>query len=438
MGKTKKERRLSVWMNGQLTGIWVFGRDSRFIYDKHWQEKPQSRPISLSMPVTEAGFSYSGPQVDAFFENLLPDSQDIRRRLQYRFGSQTTGAFDLLSEIGRDCVGALQLLPEGEEPGDVKSIHSEPLSEKEIASALRRQGEGYLSSAFDSEFRISLAGVQEKTAFLFHNGRWHRPLGSTPTTHIFKRPLGQIGLEGINLSTSLENEWLCLKILNGFKLPTATSQIKTFEDEKALIVKRFDRQLSEDGRWWIRLPQEDFCQITGTSPGLKYQSEGGPGIQNIAEILNGSVSAEEDKKIFFKSQIIFWLLAAPDGHAKNFSVFLLPGGRFRMTPLYDVISAYPFLGNKSGKIHPAKLKMAMALKGSRGNRYEWDRISLRHWLETARIAGLSKAVVNEIISDIKEAAPGVLNNVESGIPPDFPEEITNPILEGVRQTVTRL
>ena len=43
------------------------------------------------------------------------------------------------------------------------------------------------------DFRISIAGAQEKTAFLRHQGKWCRPIGSTPTTHIFKLPLGLVG-----------------------------------------------------------------------------------------------------------------------------------------------------------------------------------------------------------------------------------------------------
>jgi len=421
-------------MNGRFVGTWQFGRESRFIYSKLWLESPWARPISLSMPITGTDAVYTGPVVDAFFDNLLPDSETIRRRLQSRFGTRTTGAFDLLSEIGRDCVGALQFFPEGDEPTEVKTIRSVPLSEKDMASALRHQTTDSAFGISDTSggFRISLAGAQEKTAFLFHDGRWHRPLESTPTTHIFKRPLGRIGLEGIDLSTSLENEWLCLRILSGFDIPAAPSRLETFEDEKALIVERFDRQLARDRSWWIRLPQEDFCQVTGTSPGLKYQSDGGPGIRDIAGILNGSVFAEDDKKIFFKSQIVFWLMAASDGHAKNFSIFLLPEGRFRMTPLYDVISAYPVLGKGSG------LKMAMAVRGSRGNRYEWDRISGRHWISTARDAGLSKATVEEILSDVVDAVPDVVNEAGSNLLPGFPESVSGPILEGVERNMRRL
>ncbi|MHB9004805.1 MAG: HipA N-terminal domain-containing protein [Coriobacteriia bacterium] len=90
-----------------------------FRYDTKWLKYPEVRPLSLSMPVDDAKLAYTGEVVEAFFENLLPDSADIRRRLQRRFSVQNNSAFDLLAEIGRDCVGAIQLLPDGETPWEI-------------------------------------------------------------------------------------------------------------------------------------------------------------------------------------------------------------------------------------------------------------------------------------------------------------------------------
>jgi len=426
-------------MNGRMVGTWQFGRESRFTYAETWSVDPTSRPISLSLPLSTPGSSHSGPMVESFFDNLLPDSDIIRRRLQSQFGISGNSSFDLLAEIGRDCVGALQLVPEGEVPTDVKSISGEDLTEGEIASTLRRQaGTGSVLGQPEQGFRISLAGAQEKTAFLFHKGRWCRPTGATPTTHIFKRPLGVVGHQGIDLSTSLENEWLCLKIVEGFGIPVPKAHIESFEDETALIVERFDRRLSDDGIWWIRLPQEDFCQALGLPSGLKYQNDGGPGIRDIAAILNDSENAEADKRIFFKVQILFWLLTAIDGHAKNFSIYHLPGGRFRLTPLYDIISAYPVTGHGAGLLHPKELRMAMAVKGSSGNIYHWDKILRRHWITTAREAGLSPAIASDIIDEIHDAVPFVVEEVARNIPNGFPAVVVDRILGGISAGSGRL
>lgn len=232
----------------------------------------------------------------------------------------------------------------------------------------------------DDELRISIAGTQEKTALLKLDGHWCMPQGATPTTHILKLPLGLVGGMGLNLRESVDNEWLCAQILAAYGLPVAHCELVRFGDAKALAVERFDR------RWWtasdghrqlIRLPQEDLCQATATAPDQKYEAQGGPGIDRIMSVLAGSITPEEDKRTFFTAQVLFWMLCAPDGHAKNFSLFIRPGGRFQLTPLYDVISAYPMLGPGPDQISPFKIKLAMAARG-RNAHWKMNDIQRRH------------------------------------------------------------
>lgn len=144
------------------------------------------------------------------------------------------------------------------------------------------------------------------------------------------------------------------KILASYNLPVASCEIGQFEEQKALIAERFDRRLSRDKSWIVRLPQEDMCQATGTSPLKKYQMDGGPSITTIMEILSGSDNASKDRNTFFKTQIIFWLLAATDGHAKNFSLTHLPERHYHLTPLYDVLSITRLLVRAVIKLHPKK------------------------------------------------------------------------------------
>lgn len=83
------------------------------------------------------------------------------------------------------------------------------------------------------------------------------------------------------------------------------------------------------------------------------------------------------------AQILFWLLRAPDGHAKNFSIQLLPRGRFQLTRLYDVMSAYPVLGDGANQWSPFEIKLAMALIG-KNRHYEMHGIQRRHFNSTAQ------------------------------------------------------
>ncbi|MEI2735605.1 MAG: HipA N-terminal domain-containing protein [Rhodoblastus sp.] len=46
----------------------------------------------------------------AVFENLLPDSETLRRKVAERVGAASSDAYGLLAAIGADCVGALQFV----------------------------------------------------------------------------------------------------------------------------------------------------------------------------------------------------------------------------------------------------------------------------------------------------------------------------------------
>ena len=137
-------------------------------------------------------------------------------------------------------------------------LTGETVSPEEIESTLNDLDARPLGIRKDRDFRLSIAGAQEKTALLFHEGQWYEPSGSTPTTHIIKPQIGMLP-NGMDLSNSVENEYLCLKLLEAFGLKVAKAEIAMFGEKKALVVERFDRRWTKDGRL-IRLPQEDMCQ----------------------------------------------------------------------------------------------------------------------------------------------------------------------------------
>jgi len=425
-------------MNGEYVGEWInrAGKPQEFVYARDWLASPSARPLSLSMPLTE-GAGYKGSVVERYFENLLPDSGEIRRRISQHVGAQSDRAFDLLEKIGRDCVGALQLTVE-REPPNVHAITASPISDDGIEQLLLKTSGSPSLGAFDldDDFRISIAGAQEKTALLLQDGRWFRPQGATPSTHILKLPLGQLP-GGIDLRTSVENEWLCAQILSAYGVPTAKCSIAQFVSQKALIVERFDRRLARDKTWIIRLPQEDFCQATGVAPTQKYQADGGPGIETIMNILLGSEVADEDRQDFFRTQILFWMLCAIDGHAKNFSIFLNALGSYRLTPRYDVLSAYNALGSKAGTLSPHKIRMAMAVRGSKSNHYNRSDILPRHFEQMGQRCGLGSEI-GRMMDDLSEKTDVVVNSVQSMLPANFPPELAGDVLTGLRYSADRI
>jgi len=427
-------------MNGIPVGYWEMTRQGeRLAYFDEWLTDEQSRPLSLSLPFLPGNAPYQGQVVTDYFDNLLPDSDAIRRRLARRHQAGGTGAFQLLEKLGRDCVGAIQLLPEDEAPSDIYEINGEALNVAEVAHRLRNTTSDQALGQHDHDYdlRLSIAGAQEKTALLRLEGQWLRPHGSTPTTHILKLPLGLVGHMQADMRTSVENEWLCSKIMAAYEIPIARCEIARFEDQKALVVERFDRTLSSDGSWIIRLPQEDLCQATGISPLQKYQSDGGPGIAQCMNVLLGSDYAEQDRNNFFKTQIIFWVLAATDGHAKNVSIAHLPGGRYRATPVYDVLSAHPVIGKGKNQISPHKAKLAMAVRGST-HYYLIDQIQRRHWIAQAQKVGLGAAAAEQWIAEVTGSTESVIGEVRKLLPDDFPVDMAEAVWNGMRRQSAKL
>ncbi|HUW26909.1 MAG TPA: type II toxin-antitoxin system HipA family toxin [Gallionella sp.] len=440
MRRRTKIQRLIIWMNGIPVGYWQTTRQGeRLGYFDNWLTDEQARPLSLSLPFLPGNAPYRGQVVTDYFDNLLPDNDVIRRRLAQRHQAGGTDAFQLLAKLGRDCVGAIQLLPEDEKPSDVYEINGKELNTAEVAQQLRNttSGQAMGQHGNDDYLRLSIAGAQEKTALLRHEGKWLLPHGSTPTTHIFKLPMGLVGHMQADMRTSVENEWLCSKIMAAYEIPIARCEIEHFEGQKALIVERFDRTPSSDGSWIIRLPQEDMCQATGTSPLRKYQSDGGPGIAQIMELLLGSNDAERDRNNFFKTQIIFWVLAATDGHGKNFSIAHLPGHGYRATPIYDVLSAHPVIGKGKNKISPHKAKLAMAVRGST-NYYLIEKIQRRHWIAQARQTRFSAEVAERLIEDVIESTEPIIEEVGGMLPDGYPMDIAESIFSGMIKQSAKL
>lgn len=430
-------RTLVVWMNGERVAVWQrpTGRSTHVLrYTEEWASSARVRPLSLSLPITPT-LEIRSDAVGHYFANLLPDSETIRARLARRFGTGTE-PFDLLAAIGRDCVGAVQLLPEDESPVGFDRVEGDPLTPKGVERLLQ----GAVSEAAPAElaerdFRISIAGAQEKTALLRWKGRWYLPRQATPTTHIIKLPMGAVGgARQLDLSTSVENEWICGELLRELGLAVARSEMATFGSQRALVVERFDRERIAEGphgAWIARLPQEDFCQATGTPPQRKYEADGGPGMARVLELLRAS-DEPQDRATFLRAQLAFWLLAAIDGHAKNFSIFLLRGSRYHLTPLYDVISAWPIIGRGSRRIAPQEAKLAMAVPSTKAH-WRLSEILPRHWKALASRHGGARTW--EGLLDVVERMERALSAVSDRLPKDFPPSLFDAIAAGCRGQV---
>lgn len=432
MGRARTAKKLKIYLNKFLVGYLKKASSGAisFQYDTDWIAT--NFAISNSLPIDES--EYKGEIVSRFFDNLLPDNDEIKKIVAKKFGAESIRSFDLLNVIGRDCVGALTFIPENEEsPETGQEIKFKEITEATIANRIRELGSRSPMGMDTGDFRLSLAGAQEKMALLKLDKKWRDPVGMTPTTHILKKSIGALDLE-TNFKDSIDNEYACLYIMRKMGFETCNVQIETFEDQRVLVVERFDRIKYKNERGKIiidRIPQEDMCQALGISPYKKYQKDGGPGIKDINDFLKISTN-KDDRRKFLMSILAFDLLHAIDGHAKNFSVFLQKDG-ICLTPFYDVMSGYFLIENK--KMHINDLSLAMRV-GKSGH-YNFKRILKRHYQETALLCGFSVVDFEEIRAELKNRFEQ-LTIVNSELDPDLNHRTLEIILKGMKERASKI
>ena len=374
----------------------------RFRYDPSWLDRDRAFPLSLSLPLRS--HAYTGDTLMNVLDNLLPDDLGVRQVVARQVGAAGADVYGLLEAIGRDCVGALQFLPPHEEGWRGGPADGAPISDEEIAELLRSLDTRPLGVTRDSGFRISVAGAQAKTSLLLMNERWYLPRGPTPSTHLLKPPIGRTGA-GVDLSNSVENEFLCLELVRALGVPAAAARIDDFDGTKALVVERFDRERTTARI--RRRPQEDLCQALGLPSSKKYEADGGPGAIELLQFLYASDEPLRDRERLFRALFAFWLLGATDAHAKNFSVELGPRASFQLTPVYDVMSLEPSV--RSGELRQRDYRLALAVGDNR--HYRVNDIVPRHFVQTAKRAGIDEASAWAWMADVAAKVPMAIEAV---------------------------
>jgi serine/threonine-protein kinase HipA len=434
---------LVAWMHGRVVGEWsVREGEHRFRYAEAWVADPQAGPLSLSLPLPPDPAPLRGAAVGDWFDNLLPDDDAIRGRLSERLALGAADAFDLLTVLGRDCVGAVQLLPPGATPEGFDRIDATPLDEADVERAIDAALAGGRRRHDDDGFvPVALPGAREKLALLRRDGRWFHPRGATPTTHFLKLPLGRLGHPEAAPRDAVSNEWLCSRVMAAFGLDVAACEIARFGRHEVLVVERFDRTVETgagpDGDRIVRRPQEDLCQALGVPGARRREADGGPGLRDLLRVLDAGTNAAADKAALVKAQMVFWLLAATDGHAKNHSIVRAPGGRHRLAPFYDVQSVWPVIGGNGLRAIELqkKTRLALALR-EKSAHWGLSDIGARHWDDVARLAGRVDA--RALRDEIAERLPEVLRRVEAELPPGFPAPLADAVLGGIRTLAPRL
>lgn len=386
---------LNVYLDGVHAGTFEQSAQGSlsFTYDDEYRRRGDATPLSLSMPLARA--THKNAQASTYLKGLLPDSDGRLRELGAEYHVSHRNPFAILTHIGRDAAGAVQLLPEGAESTDAatRTGHVQLHSDQDFAEIVRDLVNNAETWGVRRAGRWSLPGAQPKTAlFRTAEGQWATPLDSTPTTYIVKPAVPPYTEHHIN-------EFMTMAAAKHLGLTVADSELATTAlGDNVFISKRYDRLLG-DGRW-MRLHQEDICQALSVSPEKKYQSDGGPGVAAIAELFRSIPDrpARESSAAQFFDALVFNLAAVgTDAHAKNYSLMLNAQGA-SLAPLYDLgtHAPYPMPPGTSAKL-------AMSIDGE----YTMDRVGQKALLVAARKLGIdedsARTRVHEILSGITRA-----------------------------------
>lgn len=371
-----------------------------FAYEDAYTGQAEPTPLSLSMPILSP--RHRDKAVRAYLEGLLPDSEGARQRWAREYNVSPNNPFALLTHVGRDAAGAIQILPHGLDPadararsGDIQWLSAADLSD--LARDLTAHQSDWNPGRFEG--RWSLAGAQPKIA-LFRDrksGRFGIPRDSTPTTVILKPAL-------VGYARHHINEALCQRAAREAGLLAAESELMQTGEVQVLISTRYDRR--HDGTMWHRVHQEDMCQALSVRPVLKYQSDGGPGVADIADLLNRlpiedrAVNAER----FFKALIYNVLVGGTDAHAKNYSLVLI-GSRAQVAPMYDAASAAPYDQRD-------RLRSSMMI----GEHWKMLDVNNSDWVKVGRRLGISAEQATAWVEELRNELPDAFERAVASLP----------------------
>lgn len=264
-----------------------------------------------------------------FFENMLPEGPALIQMAALA-GIRPVDTYGMLQAFGRDCAGAIMVLPDGERPGGDGISGYSPMMSGDLRRVISALDIAPLGAAPERGFRPSLAGFQRKALVgRAADGTWQRPCGDAPSTWILK-PDGPHPMA--------VNEATCLWLAGMCGLPVPETELLDVAGLPVLAVKRYDRQDVPPGQIPVRVHQEDGCQATGVPPGLKYEEQGGPALRDLAGVVR-NFGDPRDVTNLLRRTAFNMAVGNADAHAKNFSVLHDPDSTaVRLAPLYDVLS----------------------------------------------------------------------------------------------------
>ncbi|MBR2427080.1 MAG: type II toxin-antitoxin system HipA family toxin [Lentisphaeria bacterium] len=404
---------LDVYLHEKKVGVLASDKGRMaFTYSPEYLNQSDAEPLAYTLPLSAE--PYSGGNVVSFFSNLLPD-ESVRIRVAEILNVSPENIFGLLKEIGEDCAGAVALFSPEKKPLTSGEMIFAPLSEDDTHDILSSLSDRPLNVGAE-DFHISGAGAQDKLVASVQKGKVYLPLKGTPSTHIIKPGIQRF-------PESVFNELYCMKLAKKCGIATANCDVLYIKDIPYYVTERYDR--SKNGNIWTRLHQEDFCQLLGYEPSIKYESEGGPKLLQCFKLLYDLELPANDRIEFLDRIIFIFLIGNGDAHAKNFSV-LYQNGRPRLAPAYDLLSTvvYPDLSPK----------LAMKID----NEYNFRWITHGKMLRMGVKAGFTEKIVVKEILAMQKKLDRVLEKFTADMQEKYPADIYNKIHNGIIERMKQI
>ncbi len=352
------------------------GTDYTFEYLPRVVENAGTGAIVLSHSLPVRAEPYGPTETRTFFEGLLPE-RARREELARELRLDANDSYALLAAIGRDCAGAIVVVPDDEDAtpkgGQVEWLGDEELAE--LVDELPRRPLGI--SRGEPKMRLSLAGVQRKLVLVRDAaGRFGVPTGDTPSTHLVKPEYEH------EYPSLARNEMFCMSIASRLGLPAAETELISIADRTCLVSRRFDR--AGGAGETVRLHQEDLCQALAVPSNLKYQSELGPGFASIRTLLE-EIGRGADVRRMVRAAVMNFVLGNSDAHGKNFAILFTETGR-ELAPLYDIVST---------AVYDLDDEMAMAI----GDAFDPGSVQLADWLDMSADCDLAPKPFFELVRE---------------------------------------
>jgi serine/threonine-protein kinase HipA len=341
--------------------------------------------VATTLPVSNGAVTYPAGAIPPFFAGMLPEGRRLAA-LRHQVKTSSDDELSLLLAVGRDVVGDVQVVREGEVPSEAEALITVESSFTEVRFSEILGETGIVD-------RTGIPEVQDKASARMISV----PVAQAAGRYILK-------VDPPEYPHIVENELYFLELAKSAGIPTANAKLVSDADGRAgLLVRRFDRVTGTDGSVTC-VACEDACQLLNLWPADKYNVTSEQVANAVMAVCPAAPVAARD---VFRLLCFAWLTGNGDVHAKNISVLATPDGEWRVSPAYDLRSTLPY----------EDFTLALTLQGKR---YAMSRPQM---LEFGQTIGLTRKAALRTVDHLLEATGRMVTDLRGGTVPFSQHEV---------------